>query len=285
MSPSASAARPDILLLDNGSLQPAAVFSLRAIAAQLGTELGRPVEPVSLLHSSAIPADQLAGTAAEILEPALERRLQAGIADFLIVPLFFGPSGALNDYLPARVRLLKAQYPRLQVRLASPLVDLTAPPDHRLAGLLEDRVRSATPAADTPPAVILVDHGSPVPQVARVRDHLAAQLRARLGPSARCVVAASMERRPEPEYSFNEPLLGRALESLGFESGRVIVAPLFFSPGRHAGPGGDIAQICAATGQRHPQLRITIAGLVGSHPALIPLLADRARSGLAAGLL
>jgi sirohydrochlorin ferrochelatase len=113
-----------------------------------------------------------------------------------------------------------------------------------------------------------------------VREHLARQLRTRLGPTVRGVLAASMERRPESEYDFNEPLLERAFDRPGFDAGPVIVAMLFLSPGRHAGPDGDIARICADAQQRHPGLRIVMTDLVGRHPGLIPILVDRVRAGL-----
>lgn len=277
---SARLALPAILLVDNGSLQPAATLNLRDIASRLSHALACPVDPVSLLHSSAIPADQLGGKEAEILEPALERRLRAGISDFLVVPLFFGPSGALGHYLPERIGLLKSKYPLLQVRVAAPLIDPAKSGDRRMAAILEERVRAVLPAVGAPPAVILVDHGSPLHAVTRVRDHLAAQLQARLGGTVRSVLAASMERRPEPEYSFNEPLLERAFDRPGFNGGTVIVALLFLSPGRHAGPGGDIVQICAAAEQRHHQLKTVMTGTIGSHAGLIPILVDRVHAGL-----
>jgi sirohydrochlorin ferrochelatase len=264
---------PAILLVDNGSLEPAAILSLRAIAQRLAAALNRTVEPVSLLHSSAVPADQLGGTAAEILEPALERRLRAGMTDFLVVPLFFGPSGALTDYLPRRVAALREKFPQLRVRMAAPLVDPGDPADQRLAAIMEDRVRAVL--AGSPAAVILVDHGSPQRAVAAARDHVATQLRALLGPAVRGVVAASMERRPGPEYAFADPLLAAAFDQPGFDTGSVVVALLFISPGRHAGGNGDVAQICAAARERHPGLHPVMTELVGSHPGLISILVDR----------
>jgi sirohydrochlorin ferrochelatase len=114
-----------------------------------------------------------------------------------------------------------------------------------------------------------------------VREHLARQLRTRLGPAVCGVLAASMERRAEPAYDFNEPLLKRAFDRPGFDAGPVIVAMLFLSPGRHAGPAGDIARICAAAEQHHPELRIVMTDLVGCHPGLIPILVDRVHAGLA----
>lgn len=266
--------------MDNGSLAPAATLCLRQTAARLGIALGQPVEPVSLLHSHAIPPDQLAGIPAEILESALKHRLKHGRTDFLVVPFFFGPSGALSDYLPTRVRQLKNEYPELRVQVAPPLVDLTAPQDERLAAVLEERVRSVMIRCPTPPSVVLVDHGSPVRQVTEVRNQVARQLQSRLGHDVQQVLAASMERRPGPEYAFNEPLLEHALNQAELTHGTVIVALLFLSPGRHAGPDGDIARICQAAEHRHPQLRILLTEPLGSHPSLVPILVERAHAGL-----
>ena len=67
-----------------------------------------------------------------------------------------------------------------------------------------------------------------------------------------------MERRPGPAYAFADPLLENALRDRfdTFAAAKatapdteershllVVVALLFLSPGRHAGPGGDIATI------------------------------------------
>ena len=270
---------PTILLVDNGSLEAAATLGLRELAAGLAAAAGAAVEPVSLLHASAVPPAQLGGRPAEILEPALERRIATGARDFLILPLFFGPSNALTDYLPRRLAALQARYPHVRTRIAAPLVEVSDTGDERLAALLERRVR-ATGLTDgpSPPAVLLVDHGSPAPAVTRVREHLAGQLCARLGRAVRAVRGASMERRPEPAYDFNEPLLERALGSPGFAAGDVVVALLFFAPGRHAGPDGDVARICAAAARRHPGLRVTLTAPLGPDPGLIPLLLDRLRA-------
>src|SRR4051812_40087720 len=102
---------PNVLLVDNGSLEPAATLALRGLAQQLGARIGTGVEPVSLLHSSAIDAAQIGGKPAEILVPALERRLANGRTDFVVLPLFFGPSRALTDYLPENLARLRAKFP------------------------------------------------------------------------------------------------------------------------------------------------------------------------------
>jgi len=89
-----------------------------------------------------------------------------------------------------------------------------------------------------------------------------------------------MERREGDEYAFNEPLLERVIGSEGFQD-EVIVSMLFASPGRHAGPGGDVAQICARSAARHERLRWAMTDLVASHPLLLDLLAERYGQGMA----
>src|SRR6185312_10040909 len=111
---------PLTLLVDNGSLQPAATLALRELAAKLAARLNRPVEAISLLHSSAIDPQFLDGQPAEILLPALERRLAEGRNEFVIVPLFFGPSQALTIYVPDNVNRLRKKFPQLRMTLAPP---------------------------------------------------------------------------------------------------------------------------------------------------------------------
>ena len=255
------------ILLDNGSLEPAATQQLRAIAARLAESIGEPVAPISLLHASAVPADRLGGIAAEILEPALARRIAAGERRFVVVPLFFGPSRALTDYLPERVAHLRRTAPGLEVRVAPALF---AENDVRLARILADQVRATGPAA----RVALVDHGSPVREVTEVRDRLAGQLQGLLGGNV-TVAPASMERRPGTEYSFGEPLLENLLATPGWNAGEVTIAMQFLLPGRHAGPAGDVAEICRRAEAASPALRTRMTPLVGEHPGLVEILADR----------
>jgi len=274
-----------ILLVDNGSREARATLALRLLAAGLGAALGEPVDPVSLLHANRVPAGRLGGQPAEILEPAVASRARAGVDDLLIVPLFFGPSAALTEWLPGRIAALQVRFPRLRVRVASCLVNPGATTDERMAGILADHVRAAMAGKEGRPAVILVDHGSPTPAVGAVRDHLATQLATLLSREVRGLLAASMERRPGPAHDFNEPLLADAFDRPGFDDGDVIVAMQFLLPGRHAGPEGDVARICAGARQQHPGVRPVMTELVGAHPGLIAILADRARAALAAGPL
>lgn len=276
---------PRLLLVDNGSLEPAATLNLRRISAELSAHLGSVVEPVSLLHSDKVPAEALGGIPAATFEPWLRRCVAEGERDFIVLPLFFGPSGAITDYLPSRVELVRADEPGLRMRVAP---ELAAPDggEERIAAMLQDRALESIAALSSdgmgePPALILVDHGSPKPELGALRDRLAARLSSALGGRVRAVCAASMERREGAAYDFNEPLLERALRLPGFDRGDVIVSLLFLAPGRHAGPGGDIARICESAAHANAGLRPRMTGLLGDHPELIRLLADRARDMLA----
>jgi sirohydrochlorin ferrochelatase len=267
---------PLTLLVDNGSLQPAATLALRDLATKLETRIKQPVEAVSLLHSSGIDPKLIGGQPAEILFPALERRLADGQNEFVVVPLFFGPSHALIGYMPENIERLSKKFPRLRVTMAPPL---HASDDTRLAQILADHVRAELGKSPGIPArIALVDHGSPTREVTAVRDELARQLAVILGPQAVTVAACSMERRPDSAYDFCDPLLAALLEKSPWSDSRVIVAMQFLLPGRHAGPEGDVAKICLAAEKAHPRLRTTMTKLVAEHPLLIDILADRWRS-------
>ena len=272
---------PVVLLVDNGSLEPASTLGLRTLAKQLAQTAGRPVRPVSLLHSSAIDAALIENTPAEILEPTLRELAGQGVLEILVVPLFFGPSGALTNYLPERVRHLRQQWPNLRVRVAPCLVDAANLNDNRLATLLADRVRDCAAKNNfSHPAVAVVDHGTPLRSVNAVRELVTNQTRELLGDFARVVAACSMERRPEPVYDFNKPLLEKLLDDPGFSHGEVIVAKMFLLPGRHAGPCGDVEKIVFAVQLRHPNLKIGHTEILGSHPGLATILRERLAQGL-----
>ena len=93
-----------------------------------------------------------------------------------------------------------------------------------------------------------------------------------------------MERRPEPAYDFNEPLLQNLLvDETVFPAGEVVVAQLFLSPGRHAGADGDVAQICREAEEERPGLKTFLTNPLGDHPLVLEILKERLRECLDAG--
>ena len=274
---------PCITLTDNGSYRPDATLSLRRISGELGERTGQCVHPVSLLHSKKIPAEKLDGVPAEVFESFALAKREEGVHSFLVVPLFFGPSAAIAEFLPQRVDALRDEYqwPELDVRVAPPLVNRHFPSDTRMVGMLADLVRKKRYEAGlSRPAVALVDHGAPRIEVTHVRNFLAQQLRQVLSEDEASVVTpCSMERREGEAYAFNEPLLESLLGSDGFQ-GDVIVSMLFLQPGRHAGAGGDVAQICETAEHERESLQTHISDLVGTHPDLLDILTERLEEGL-----
>ncbi|WP_295404796.1 CbiX/SirB N-terminal domain-containing protein [uncultured Thiocystis sp.] len=265
-----------ILLIDNGSRRADSTLNLRRLAARLAERAGEPVLPVSLLHSDQVPADRLDGRPADTLAPTLHRLLTQGARDVVLVPLFFGPSRALTQFVPDTAAALTDAFDPFRLRIASELCPL---PDGepRLAEILAEQVEQAARATGRPVTrVVLVDHGSPVPEVTAVRRWLGERLAQRLGPGVR-VEQAVMERRAGADYDFNGPLLEDLLRDLA-DADRatpVILAMLFLSAGRHAGPGGDIADIIGRVESEYSGFRIHPSPLVGSHPGLIEIFLSR----------
>lgn len=265
-----------VLLMDNGSLEPASTRQLRELAAALAARVGRPVAPVSLAHSDKIDPARLDGRPAELFEATLDRLIAAGVRDVVVAPQFIGPSLALTRHVPAVIAERRAHVPELRVALAPPLF---APGETQLGEILAEHVREQI--AKSPgqrPRVAIVDHGSPARAVTEVRDAVAAQVRARLADEAIEVAGCSMERREGAEFDFNEPTLEHLLARLEWRTAPLVIGMLFLAPGRHAGPDGDVAQIVRAARGDDPAVRFT--KLLGANPRLIEILAERVEGAI-----
>lgn len=275
---------PSLLVVDNGSLRPESILQLRSIARALARRLDHPVSPVSLLHASKIPAARLDGEPADTFEPFLRRQADLGEREFVVVPLFFGPSRAVTHLIPEVAGQLRATYGDLQIAVADVLCPLPSG-EERLLDILEQHVTPMWAKARADKThIVVVDHGSPLPQVTAVRNWLAAGLASRLrgiGP----VIEAAMERRPGVAYDFNGRLLESVLADVaaGNPEADIVLAMQFISPGRHAGPGGDVEEICRGLHQRYPRLQIMTTPLIGEHPLLIEILASRVGASMRLG--
>jgi sirohydrochlorin ferrochelatase len=261
-----------ILLVDNGSYEPAATLGLRRLAQEVGRLLGREIHPVSTMHSTKIDPALLGGTPAVIFADAVRQAKADGIEELIVLPLFIGPSRAITEYLPKV--FAEGEPGSMKLTIKDPLYGENG---SELRELLADNLRATIKESgigggekDT---VLLCDHGSPIIEVTRVRDALAKDLAAEPGMPPGRLVACSMERREGPEYAFNEPLLATALQQA---TGDVIVLMLFLLPGRHAGPDGDVATIVKE--HARPGAQVRLSPLLATHPKLVELIAKR--SGL-----
>jgi len=285
---SMSSVQPKIILMDNGSLKAAASLQLRTLAQRLSSVSGHEIFPVSLRHADKIPPQELAGQAAPTLIPFLTEQLRAGHQRFLVLPLFFAASGALTRYLPQQLETLRRQWENLDFTLADVVYPLPQGEPALVASMrqqwqqLQQSVQSPAQApVQAPVQAILVDHGSPDPEVSAVRQHLAKQLRQHLAED-QWLDEAVMERRSGTAYDFNGELLETLLRERAQQGVKdIILLMQFFLPGRHAGSGGDIEQIISAITRQYPHTRIHQSQLVAQHEALIDILQARLNVALA----
>lgn len=271
-----------VFLVDNGSLRPDSWINLCRVAEAVGTRVEMEVEPASVLHSTRMDPELIPPRwpRPTTWERGMKAALKQGECSFLVLPFFFGPTGALTSYLPRRAEALRERFGPFSLRFAGFLAD-PVEGDISLAGILAERVREVRRAGSLEkPRVLLVDHGSPRREVTAVRDRLGLELEERLGGEAAGVRVASMERREGAEYDFNEPLLERALRDPALPPGDLVVSMLFLSPGRHAGPDGDVARICAGAQRERPGLRVHRTELVGTHPGVVELLEQHFRRAM-----
>jgi len=270
---------PDILLLDNGSLKPAATLQLRRLAEQLSGMCQLQVSPVSLAHANKIDPAEIDDTPALVFLEFMDNRLQQGQIDFIVLPLFFGPSKAISSTIPEQVTQLKQKHGEFNLHIADTIYPLPAT-EIMLIELLASLTLDCVHTTGFENArCVLVDHGSPSPAVTAVREHITNSLQKTLPDIS--IDQAVMERRSGKEYDFNGMLLEEWLDKQANDSSskdtstEVIVIQLFFLPGRHAGPGGDIEQICVNALNNNPEMRIVATALVSEHPLILEILRDR----------
>lgn len=272
MDRSLSKSGSSIFLVDNGSLRPEATLALRGLAQALSEQSGHPIEPVSLLHSHKIPAGQLDGQPATIVKRRMRELMQSGHRDFVLLPLFLGPSLAITDYLPTVIEDLRKEQVDLEVRIALPLAGADVEqPDARLARMLADHLEVFLTDSGLV-RFALIDHGTPFEPVNRLRNAVARQLSHRLG---QAVQPCSMERREGPEYAFNDPLLEHLGEMESYRGCDLRLAMFFLLPGRHAGAGGDVAQIAGTLLENGALRSVRMSPLLWEHPLLLDILSER----------
>lgn len=250
-----------VALIDNGSLEPAPHHNLRSIAAALSERTGNPVHAVSWKHSDRIPLFR-----AWTLTRFVRHHFEQGERDFLFVPFFISAQGAIGSALCADLEKLQRELGAFEFEFTDGLAARGA-----LAEIVADRIRETIAAHHLQrPSVVLVDHGGPSSESARLRNEIADQVRTLAGPSIDQLAAASME-------GDHPPLLADQLNTPGLAHRDVVVAMLFLAPGRHANATGDVAKI-----SRGARARTYQTDLVGNHPSTVEVLAAALHDKLAA---
>ena len=239
----------EIILLDNGSLRPESIIAFRRFREKIEQAWKMRISNVSLLHSSKVDPELIEGKSADTLQRFIKKKISEGQKKFLILPFFIGPSRALSEYLPSVIGKLQQSNHELKCTIAYSLCgNNPMKPDPRLAQILTQGVcKELNHIEGKTLSIAVVDHGSPAPEVTEVRNAVTSQLQQTLFDKGiknlQNVTAFSMERRPDPEYDFNEPILDKIASTKLADSDVLLIAMLFLLPGRHAGPGGDVATI------------------------------------------
>lgn len=268
----------DYFLIDNGSLRPSSVLLLRTIASQLTESSGHHIRPLGLMHSHKIDPGDLDGISANSMENLLASGELEDVDDIRVLPFFLGPSLAITDWLPKNLQLWQQQKPSFRkFRILPPLHQLG---DNRLARALYEICEIAIKNIGfIRPKVAMVDHGTPLSEVNFVREQVGNELQNLLGEKISDFSTCSMERRPDPKYDFNNPLLENLLSKWSEKQGeQVLVSQFFLLPGRHAGVDGDLAEICKPF--TDSGVRVERTDNLGSHPLVHEILADRIQADL-----
>ena len=266
---------PVYLVIDNGSKKPAATLHLREVAEKLSIVAGKTVHAVSLQHANAIEPHQLNNIPANTFYSFLQQQLKQGNREFVVIPLFFGLSRALTSFIPEQIGLLEEEFGAFSLKLADVIFPLPAGED-RLAKILHDNILATVNDKNSVKEnIVLVDHGSPDAKITEVRKQVAIKLNSLLDDNVQ-VDQACMERRAGREYDFNGDVLENYLKEQAVKGNHsIIIAMLFFLPGRHAGECGDIQEICDNVISDYPELQVKITSLISEHDLMISIIHDR----------
>jgi hypothetical protein len=265
---------PICLLVDNGSLRPGAVLSLRKIAKQLGSECSYDVIPMGLLHSNKIDKSMLNGKSGETIGTFLSSEKAQDQSNLLILPFFLGPSLGVTDFLVEKLNIWKNEKSGRSFHV---LTCLHSYNDMKLAvALSNETIRVIEDEGLDCPHLALVDHGTPIIKVNQVREDVGKSLEEMMGAKVSDFTTCSMERREGDEYKFNEPLLESVLDEWGNAGVKeIVVSLLFLLSGRHAGKGGDIENIFEKAKCKFPGMKIASTRPLGENSIIYKILKDK----------
>src|SRR5215211_2750951 len=98
-----------VAIVDNGSLEAAAQLNLRWVAHEVSRLTGVNVVPVSWKHSDRVPCSALNGLPASTLKSWVRTELERGEREFVFVPFFISPQGAIGSALRADLEQLRLE--------------------------------------------------------------------------------------------------------------------------------------------------------------------------------
>ena len=234
---------------------------------------------VSLAHSDRIPIGKLNGQPVPLLEPFLDTLADSTrLKKIYVIPLLMVNGGAIYTKLSESIKSFRTGNPNKIVALGDTLVNRLESGPVSIPAIIARGVESEIRRVGLDgPEVLIVDHGSPFPVAAGVRDWVASEVEMLLPKgTAQSVLGASMERRDGAQYEFNEPLLEHALEDCANRGVRdVLVAKMLIQPGKHSGKKGDIDQIIDSVSDQRSRMRVHIVRQIFQQKDLVLLLTNR----------
>ena len=266
----------EYFLIDNGSLRPGSILQSRLIASILSDSCGHIIRPFGLMHSHKVNPEKLGGVPGESMQNLLLSEGAEKLSEIRALPFFLGPSLAITDWLPENLASWKSKNAaQRSYRILEPLHQNG---DDRLARAMSDLCREQIKNSGFKnPHIAMVDHGTPLPEVNQVREVVGSQMKERMGNEIAGFSTCAMERRPDQQYDFNDPLLENLLQGWIDQGIReVVLSQFFLLPGRHAGPDGDLAQICQPFIDQG--MKIFRSENLGTHPLVLEILLDRIRA-------
>jgi sirohydrochlorin cobaltochelatase len=220
-----------IILIGHGSLRSASGASMIRIAARLRERGVAPLVEAAFLNYS---RPTLAETVAKVVA--------AGATTITIQPYFLITGVYVQNDLHALVAEVNASFPSINFRFAPVLGSHPA-----LKGLAQRRVQATLESLTTgePPALLLMAHGTPLPEANAPLYDIAATLVSNLGLAAFSVAYLDC----------NAPDIPSAIDELVASGARTIIAlPYFLHLGRHVAE--DVPRLIMEARAKHPHAAI-----------------------------
>ena len=233
-----------LLLAVHGSRDPASAVITERIAAGVAALLGVDVHVGYVDNSSPSLAESFAALAT------------AGVTDLVVVPMLLIAASHSKGDVPGSIQAARLAHPSLRIAYGRPLW-----PDPRIIDVIDERLREAGSGAGD--AVVIASAGALDPDA-----------NAELCKVARLLWEGRSYDEVVPAYaSATAPTPAQAVQRLLVVGAtRVAVVPFFLSPGNFQVAVDEAARAAGAT---------VITEVLGDHPLVLSVIADRFREAIA----
>jgi sirohydrochlorin cobaltochelatase len=246
-----------VILLGHGSMRSASGASMIRCAARLQARGVAPLVSAAFLNYTR-----------PTLAETVERLRLRGATRILVQPYFLIDGVYVRQELPSLVASVAAQHLGVPFAIGNTLG--AHPALIQLAAHRVQAAASALPATQAPRALLLMAHGTPLPEANDPLYMVAAQIAAQVGWNQWTV----------GYLDCNEPTIPEALAKLaGDGAGQIVALPYFLHLGRHV--RDDLPTLIVKSRQELPRTTIVQSYHLDYDQLLVHALADRVSSALA----